>query len=59
MFPNFSCAPSLLVPIQSMPTASNTNYPRGEPKAILDRKMVKRGRLPTTKMLVKWKNFPE
>lgn len=28
------------------------------PEAILDRKMVKRGRLATTKVLVKWQNIP-
>lgn len=31
----------------------------GEPEAILARKMVKRGRVAATKVLVKWKNKPE
>lgn len=32
---------------------------KGEPEAILERKMVKRGRVAATKVLVKWKNLPE
>lgn len=41
-----------------LPVVPVPNQPRGEPKDILDRKMVKRGRLPVTKVLVKWKGFP-
>lgn len=32
---------------------------KGEPEAILERKMVKRGRIAATKVLVKWKQLPE
>lgn len=31
---------------------------RGVPEQILERKMVKRGRIAATKVLVKWKNVP-
>lgn len=31
---------------------------KGDPEAILARKMVKRGRMAATKVLVKWKNYP-
>lgn len=31
---------------------------KGEPESILDRKMVKRGRMAATKVLIKWKGLP-
>lgn len=39
--------------------SSATNLPRGEPECILDRKMVKRGRVAATKVLIKWKGHPK
>lgn len=34
------------------------SFKKAEPEAILDRKMVKRGRVATTKVLIKWKGLP-
>lgn len=45
-------------PIQPLPQHSYTVPVKREPEAILDRKMVKRGRLAATKVLVKWQNLP-
>lgn len=53
------CPDPMNVPVQFLPSHTTAHYPRGEPEAILDRKMVKRGRLPATKVLIKWKNSPE
>lgn len=39
------------------PTVHSELTPKGEPEAILARKMVKRGRIAATKVLVKWKNL--
>nr|KYP59781.1 hypothetical protein KK1_015222 [Cajanus cajan] len=44
--------------IQSLPLAAGFLDSPQEPEAILDRKMVKRGRVAATKVLIKWKNFP-
>lgn len=40
------------------PSVMSEMYSKGEPESILDRKMVKRGRVAATKVLVKWKNRP-
>lgn len=40
------------------PAAISELQTRGEPESILARKMVKRGRIAATKVLVKWKNKP-
>lgn len=42
-----------------LPTVLALFDDKGEPESILERKMVKRGRVATTKVLVKWKNLPE
>lgn len=44
--------------VQSLPSIPDLLDPRGEPEAILDWKMVKRGCMAATKVLIKWKNLP-
>lgn len=41
-----------------LPSHSHEPFTKGDPEAILDRKMVKWGRIATTKVLVKWKSLP-
>lgn len=45
--------------IQSIPPAAELFDIQREPEEILDRKMVKRGRIAATKVLIKWKNSPK
>lgn len=45
--------------IQSVPPAAELFDTKREPEEILDRKMVKRGRIADTKVLIKWKNSPK
>lgn len=40
------------------PLIAAATLQKGVPEAILDRKMVKRGRMAATKVLVKWKDLP-
>lgn len=47
------CTSHVATPVQDIPTATVMN--KGIPKAILERKMVKRGRVVGTQVLVKWK----
>lgn len=48
------------VPDSIQPLPINQDYDiKGEPEAILDRKVVKRGRIAATKVLIKWKNLPQ
>lgn len=44
--------------LHPLPRTSQIVVTHGEPEAILDRKMVKRGRIAATKVLVKWKDSP-
>lgn len=49
-------ADSSVIPL---PAVSDLFDDKGEPESILERKMVKRGRVAATKVLVKWKHLPE
>lgn len=53
------CPDPVAATVISLPASNDPQYPRGEPEAILERKLVKRGNLPATKVLVKWKHFPK
>lgn len=53
------CPNPVAADVQPLPVAALNHYPKGEPETILDRKMVKRGRMAATKVLVKWKNLPQ
>lgn len=44
--------------VQPLPMGTTSTFSDLEPEAILERKMVKRGRISTTKVLIKWKKLP-
>lgn len=52
--PNSASTPVFPLPYPALPIATAGQYP----EAIIDRKMVKRGRIAATKVLVKWKDVP-
>lgn len=53
-----SCNDSLSAATHPLPSQAHLQFTKRDPEAILDRKMVKRGRIAATKVLVKWKNLP-
>lgn len=52
------CHDAVSSPFYPIPVNSAQENSQKEPEAILDRKMVKRGRMAATKVLVKWKDLP-